>query len=630
MKNTYIGLVIILLSLSTTATAGSNVYKPDANAPRSAVPEKYKWDTSQFFTSDGQWESAYNSVKKRLDDLAVYKGKLNNLGTLKKCLDDYISLQLLFSKVGLYANLKSVEDENNEHYNNIRQRSISLANDFNTKTLFIRNEIVKLDDKTAGGIKEYKSYLEDIMRRKDRFLGDGAERVLAMAGDNLWSEVDINELPSDIEMIFKAVTRDIQLPKIKDEEGKEVQLNLSNYSKYRASKDRRVRSETVEGFFAALKKYQNVLAVTLGGEMKRDVFFAKVRGYKHAADAYLDRENIDSKVIANLINTIHQNLGPLHRYVELRKKILKLPDLHIYDLYTPLVPASDMDIPYNEGIKDIIEAMKPLGNDYVSVLSKAILPESKWVDIYPNKGKESGAFCTSTWGLHPYVKMNYQDKVDDVATLAHEFGHAMHSHLNMNAQPFVTFGYSTLVAEIASTTNEALLSKYLLKKYKDDAKMRLYLLGEQVENIRQTIYRQALFAEFEIKLHEYAEKGEPLTAELFNKTYRFLLKRYYGNGFTVGADDDVEWAYIPHFYWKFYVYSYATGLASGIAMAENMENGQAEGERYLAMLKASAMDKPLEVVKKAGIDLTKPLAVEAAARLMRDSINEMEKIYAGF
>lgn len=625
--------ILMFLLLMAVPMVSNAAYKPDANAPRSSIPTIFKWDESVLFKSDGEWESAYKKVEDGIDKLSVFRGKLNSADVIKDCLDKYADVQLLFGKVTLYSNLKNVEDEEVERYQKMRQRGVNLASNFNIKALFIREEILRLDEKTLASLMGdpklslYKGYLEDLTRRRKSLLGPEAESVLAILGDNIFAEVDLNELPSDVEMVFKSVTRDVQLPKIKDENGKEVQLTLSNYSKYRSSKDRNIRRETVESFFTALKKYQNIFAATLGGEFKRDVYLANARKYKKAVEAYLDRENIDPVVIDNLIASVHNNLKPLHRYVGLRKKLLNLPDVHIYDLYPPLVPSVESDITYDEAVKDVVSALKPMGEEYSNVLAAAIQPESRWVDVYPNKGKESGAFSSSVWGVHPFVKLNFMNNIDDASTLAHEFGHAMHSYLNAKVQPFVTSGYSTLGAEIASTTNEMLLSKYLLDKYKNDDKMRLYLLGEQVETIRTTIFRQTLFAEFEKKIHEFVEKKEPLTAALFNKTYIDLVKKYYGHDFKIGENDDIEWAYIPHFYWKFYVYSYAAGLASGITFSENIASSGQEGRKlYLNMLKAPSTAKPLDIIKRAGVDLTKPNIVDAAARLMDKAISEMEVI----
>lgn len=621
----------IVASILTAGVAAG--YTPDANAPRSSVPDIYKWDATPLFKNDGAFEAAMKDVGRRLTEIGRFKGKLASADGLAACLEEFFSIRQEMERVMLYSNLKNEQDTDDKAYEKMRQRALTLFKEFSLETSFVKQEILRMGDEDAkniladGKIAPYKEYLKDIMRRKSHVLGEEAEGVLSLAGDNLWSELDLNEIPSDVELIFKAVTRDIQLPKIKDENGKEVQLTLSNYSMYRASKDRRVRSETVEAFFASLKKYNNIMAQTLGGEMKRDVFMAKARGYKRAIDAYFDRQNVDTAVVDNLIRTVNANVKTLHRYVSLRKKLLNLPDVRIYDLYTPIVPAVDAEVPYEEAMKDVTEALKPLGDDYIAALAGALRPGSGWIDIYPNKGKESGAFSSAIWGRHPYVKLNYANVLNSASTLAHELGHAIHSHLNMNAQGYPDFGYSTLLAEIASTFNETLFSDYLLNKYKNDNSMRLYLLGETVETIRTTIFRQALFAEFENKIHEAAEKGIPLTADLMNKTYIDLIGKYYGPGFTIGENDDVEWAYIPHFYWKFYVFSYATGLSSGIAMADMVRTeGEKARDRYIAMLKESYTVPALETLKRAGVDLTKPAAIEAAVRLMDRTMAEMEKI----
>lgn len=620
----------VVLLLSQNAIALSE-YKPDANVPRSSVPAVYKWDTSALFKSDGAWESAVSEAKGRINSLKAKRSGNNTPELLKKFLSDYMETRKLLDKISMYANLKVVEDEQVEKYQKMRQRSVLLVRDMRPTHLF--EDFLRTDDAKARALindpalSSYKDYLGEMRRRNAHLMGPETEGVLSLAGDNLFSEGASNDAPSDFEMAFKAAMRDIELPKIKDEDGKEIQLTLANYGKYRASKDRRVRKDTVEGFFAALKKYQNLFAAVLAGEVKRDVFLAQARKYKRAVDAYLDRDEIDPRVIDTLIEAIHQNLRPLHRYVEFRKKVLKLKDIHIYDLYTPIVPSVSRDVSYSEGVADVEAALKPLGEKYTAELKKGISPGSGWVDVYPNRGKESGAFSNSIWRIHPFVKLNFMNGIDDVSTLAHEFGHAMHSALNMEALPYATAGYPTIIAEVASTLSEMLLSKYLIDKYQGDDEMRLYLLCEQLERIRTTIYRQTLFAEFEKKLHAFAEAGVPLTAELFNKTYKDLIRLYYGPGLTIDENDDVEWAYIPHFYWKFYVYSYATGLSSGIALSEDVfKNGDKSRDKYLEMLMTSWTVPPLETLKKAGVDLAKPDAVGAAAGLMNETVDEMEKI----
>ncbi len=625
-------LLIAILSIVFEMPKSHAGYEPDSNAPRSNVPSKYKWNTSVLFKSDGAWSGAFRAVERGASELQSYKGKLNDAVELKRCLDAFFDVKLKLSYVSLYAELKVAEDKEVERYQKMFQRTQNLSKDFNTKTSFILESILRMDDPSMNrlladnNLSIYRGAIEDMRRRRSRIMDEETERILNMAGDILFSS---SWLTSDIELIFKAVMRDIKFPKIKDEEGKLVQLNLSNYSKYRASKDRAVRKGAVDAFLGSLKEYQNIFAAALAGEMKRDVFFAEARKYDKTIAAYLDVDNIDPKVVDNLINTIHSNLRPLHRYVALRKKILKIPNIHLYDLYTPIIKEVETNVPYKEGSKMVLESLKPLGDEYVGIAKKVLAPGSGWIDLYPSKGKQSGAFSASVWNIHPFIKMNYQDEIDDVSTLTHELGHTMHSYLNMKAQPYVNFGYSTFTAEIASTFNETLLNKYLTKKYKDDDNMRLYILGNLLEQIRTTIYRQTLFAEFEKKIHEFVEAGTPITAKLLNKTYIGLIRKYYGPGFTIDKDDDAEWAFIPHFYYKYYVFTYATGLSSGIALATDvLKEGESARKKYINMLKASSHTPPLEILKMAGADLTKPHVIKAAAKLMNETITEIEKIIA--
>lgn len=627
-------IAALLLILFAAPPAPAATFVPDANTPRAAVPASFRWDTRVLFQSDGAWESAVRDLQNRITAIAGFRGQLRTTEDLAGCLAEFFAARQKLNRLSLFSTLRMAEDETAERANAMRQRTIALANTFNLETAFLRQKILRLSEQGMAAVlgdaalSPYRGFIDDLRRRKAHALDSQAERVLALAGDSLWSEIDISEIPSDVEMIFKASMRDIALPTITDEAGAVIQLTLATYGKYRASKDRRVRREAVEALFGTLAKEQDVLAATLGAEIKRDVFLARARKYDRAVDAFLDRQNVPPAVMDTLIKTVRANMRPLHRYVELRKKLLGLPDLHLYDLYPAIVPAAETDIPYTEGLDDILTALAPLGEDYVGTLSAGVRPGDGWVDVYPNKGKESGAFCSAVWNAHPFVKLNYLNDIDDVLTAAHEFGHAMHSAINAKAQPYETFGYSTFTAEIASTFNEMLVLQHLLKKYAGDDRMQLFLLGNLLETIRTTIYRQTLFSEFERKVHAFAEAGEPITATLLNATYRDLIRAYYGPGLTLDDNDGIEWAYIPHFYWKYYVFSYATGLASGIALAEKVGAGDTGArDRYLAMLREPTTAAPLEILKKAGLDLTGPGVVTAAARLMDATVTQMEKIF---
>lgn len=384
----------------------------------------------------------------------------------------------------------------------------------------------------------------------------------------------------------------------------------------------------MEALLSTLRRHQDLFAATLAGQVGLNVFFARARGYDSALAAYMDKDDIDTAVYRNLVAAVRANVAPLHRYVALRKKALGLGEIRLHDLYTPIVGKVPMEFSYPKARQLLPAALAPLGPEYVQVLKTGLDPAQGWVDVYPNKDKESGAFCSAVFGIHPFVKMNYLDDLESLSTLAHEYGHALHYHLSAKHQPYPTSSYTTFVAEIASTFNEKLLSDHLAATATSKQE-KLYVLNRLVESIRTTIYRQTLFAEFELAVHTAAEQGTPLTAPLLNQTYRDLVRHYYGEGFTLGADDETEWAYIPHFYYKYYVYAYATGLSSGIALAEKVRKGGAAArDAYLGMLAAGSSKPPLELLKGAGVDLTRPEAVEAAALLMDRVLGEMEELMA--
>jgi oligoendopeptidase F len=498
---------------------------------------------------------------------------------------------------------------------------------------FIRREVLAQSAESLAAafaaepaLASYRPYLDNLRRRANRLLSPDAERVLSLLGDNLWAEIDLNEIPSPLEDAFGALLTDIPWPEITDEQGEKVQLTLSNYSRYRASADRDVRQGAVRALFGTLRQYEHALAATLAGQFQLDVDYARARGYETALEAYLDKDDIAPAVYKNLVSTINANLPLLHRYIELRKNALGLEDIHIYDLYVPLAEGVDTEVPFAEAGSIILAALKPLGEEYGKALAVGLDPANGWMDLYPHKDKRSGAFSASVHGPHPYVFMNYQDSIDDMSTLAHEFGHALHSDLAMKAQPYASFRYVPFLAEVASTCNESLLSDYLVSHATDDAE-KASLLVERLETIRTTIFRQTMFAEFELQVHGFVEEGTPVTPALLEQTYRALVQRYYGPGYTLDADDGLEWAYVPHFYYKYYVYSYATGLTSGIAIADRLKtHGEPAAAAFLGMLEGGASAPPLELLASTGVDLTRPDALDAAMKTFGKTLDEVEKL----
>ncbi|MCK9462391.1 MAG: oligoendopeptidase F [Proteobacteria bacterium] len=618
------------------ATAPQAKGIPDGNMPRAEIPDRFKWKLEPLFASDAAFAEGLAQAAKNRAKLDGYKGKLKKPQALRECLELYFETRLLTNKATLYSANKLDTDQTSSALQGMADRALDAMSGLIATAGFIRKEILALDDGALrrayaadARLAELRPYIDEIRRRRARALGEEAERVLALAGDNLWAEIDLNELPSDHEKTFTNILADMPLPKVADAAGVEVQLTMSSYGKLRSDPERRVRRDTVEALFSTLRQYQHAYASTLSGQVRLNVTMARARGYDTARQAYMDKDDIDEEVYDNLVATVNANLEPLHRYVRLRKRIMGVDELHIYDMYTPMVAAVPMRFTYEDAARILPEALSPLGPGYVQALSEGLDVDNGWIDLYPHKGKKSGAFSCSVFGMHPFVKMNYYEEYDDLSTLAHELGHAMHSRLAMSTQPYVTSGYSAFLAEIASTTNEKLLSDYLLERAKTDEE-RLYLLNEMVDGIRTTIYRQALFAEFERAAHAAAERGEPLTAELLSRTYGGLIRTYYGPDFTMGENDDVEWAYIPHFYYKYYVYSYATGLSSGIAIAGKVKGeGAPAREAYLGMLKGGMSKPPLELLRGAGVDLTRPDAIAAAAKLMDDMLGQMERLIAG-
>jgi oligoendopeptidase F len=630
-----LAIPLFALSMEDAMAEELPAYTPDATADRAEIPDAYKWDLGKLFADDTAWEQAATELTTEIAGLEAYQGQLADGPTLLACLDRYIELHGKVNKVTLYANLQNTTDSGDAAVQARHQQALSVLDQFMGTAAFLRNEILALSDKEMGKafkkapalLERHGGYIEGLRRRKGIMLNPEAERVLSLAGDNLWAEIDLNEIPAPVESAFHALLDDIPFPMVTDEDGNEVQLNFSNYGKFRRSPDRAVREQAVDAMMATLKQYEHVFAATLGGQAEFSVFLARARGYDTALEAYLDKDNLEPAVYHNLISTVNANLEPLHRYISLRKKLQGYDAIYLHDMYVPIVEGVDQEIPFEQARALLIEALAPMGPEYIEVLEKGLDPANGWLDLYPSSDKRSGAFSASTHGVEPYVMMNYQDSMNDASTLAHEYGHAMHSYLSMEHQGYMDYRYVPFLAEIASTANEVLVEEHLLDQA-TDPKVKASILADRLAGMRGTIYRQALFAEFELALHSFVEEGTPVTAELLNTTYGDLVKKYYGPDYALGEHHELEWAYIPHFYWKYYVFTYATGLSSGITIAQKVREGEAQRDAYLGMLQAGCSAPPLEILKGAGVDLTTPEPIEAAMKRFDATVTELEALVA--
>lgn len=591
---------------------------------RSEVPLEDTWKLEDIFPSDQEWDKEFQEVKQLIPSMSSYQGKLGESAEiLFKALQAQDQLLERIGKLYTYAHMRYDQDTTNSFYQGLDDRIKNLYTQAASTLAFIVPEILSIDEEKVKGflnekeeLKLYEHSLDELNLQRPYVLTAEQEALLAEA-----SEV-MSASSNTFGMLNNA---DIQFPSIKDEDGHEVEVTHGRYIRFLESADQRVRKDAFQSVYDTYGKFKNTFASTLSGQVKKDNFNARVRKYNSARHAALASDNIPESVYENLVQTVNANLHLLHRYVKLRKKVLKLDKIHIYDLYTPLVKDVKMEIPYEEAKELILKGLAPLGEDYQNVLKEGFT--NRWVDIHENKGKRSGAYSSGAYGTNPYILMNWQDNVNNLFTLAHEFGHSVHSYYTRKEQPYAYGNYSIFVAEVASTCNEALLNDYLLKTI-DDEQKRLYLLNHFLEGFRGTVFRQTMFAEYEHLIHKKAQENEALTADLLTKEYYELNKKYFGEEDIV-IDDEIglEWSRIPHFYYNYYVYQYATGYSAATALSKQiLTEGQPAVDRYLDFLKSGSSDYPIEVLKKAGVDMTSSKPIEEACKVFEEKLNEMEAL----
>jgi len=593
-----------------------------SNLPkRSEAAPETTWNLEDIFQSQAAWDKEYKEAKKEIEDIGAYQGKLADPAQLKACFELEDELSLKVERLYVYANMKHHEDTAEPKYQALSDKSKKLSVESGEATSYITPEVLSLTDEQLdamikdSSLAKYRHTLEEMRRQKAHILSKNEEALLAQVGN-------VSSAPSTIFSMLN--NADLKFPKVKNENGEEVELSHGRYIQFLESKNRDVRREAFNAMYDTYGKLKNTLASTLSANITKNMFYAKARKYPSALEMSLYGDNIPKEVYTNLIDTIHKHLPLMHRYMDLRKKMLGLDELHMYDLFAPLVDEFKMDITYEEAKKTVGDSLQPLGDDYLKVLDEGF--NKGWIDVYENEGKRSGAYSWGAYGTHPYVLLNHKDNLNSMFTLAHEMGHALHSYYSDANQDYRNAQYTIFLAEVASTLNEALLMHYLLEK-STDPKEKMYLLTYYADQFRTTVFRQTMFAEFELLVHERAERGESLTPQELSQIYYDLNVKYYGPGMVVDKPIEMEWARIPHFYTSFYVYKYATGFSAATSFSKQiLDEGAPAVDRYLGFLKSGGSDFSINILKKAGVDMSTPEPIEQAMSVFEEIISQMEKL----
>lgn len=588
---------------------------------RSTIENKFKWTIDEMYPDEASMEKDIQKVKELIEEVKKYKGTLaDSEENLYKVLNISEEASRILQNLYVYTHMKSHEDTRiNKNQGNATKTDM-LSTELSMATSYMVPEIIAMDNAklenylNSEKLSHYKKHVDDILRLKPHTLNEREEELLAAVSD-------LSGVPENIyDMLSFA---DLQFPEIEDEKGEKVKVTHSNFSLFLKSKDQRVRKDAFEAMYSIYGQFKNTFASTLYGGIKSEIFYAKTRKYESALQGSLFQDDVSVEVYNNLIAAVHENLDSLNKYTDLKKKFLGLDKINMYDLYVPLTENFDMEIPYEKAQEIILEALKPLGEEYLENVKKAFA--EGWIDVYGNEGKQGGAYSWGSYDSKSYILLSYKDDLNSLFTLIHEMGHSMHSYYSKNNQPYLYSGYKIFVAEVASTLNELLLINYLLKNASSKEE-RVYLLNYYLEQFRTTVYRQTMFAEFEKICHEKVESGEPLTAEDFTNIYYDLNKQYYGESCEVNEDIGLEWARIPHFYSNFYVYKYATGFSAASALSKQiLEEGEGAVERYKEFLKSGGSDFPLNQLRKAGVDMEKKESVDKALHVFKDLVEELEK-----
>ncbi len=594
---------------------------------RSEVAIEDTWNLQDICVSDEAWDKAKQALSGQFDKVLMHKGKLaDSAAALLACLEANSRISKEFDRLYSYAHMKSDEDVRNSKYLGMKQELQQIITDYSSQTSFVELEIAAMDqskiDESIGrepGLKVYKMYLYDIQRTKAHRLSQKEEKILAESSL-------LADAPASIYNVFS--NAELPFPEITLSTGDTVKLNQAGYGHYRAEPNRGDREAVFVAFWKAFNNFKQTFGTQLYANVKKHMFYARARGYDSSLGLALDGDNIPTEVYQTLIQNVHNNLDLFHRYLNLKKRMLGVAQLKYSDVYAPVVKDVDLEYTYDQAKKLVLDSLKPLGKDYIRVVAHAL--ENRWIDVYPTQGKRPGGYSSGgAYDVHPYILLNFTGQYDDVSTLAHELGHTMHSYYSNKNQPYPLADYSTFVAEVASTFNEALLIDVMSKKITDDD-TRLSLLMNYLDGLKGTVFRQTQFAEFELRMHQKAERGEPLTGDALTELYAGIIREYYGHDKGICHIEDlytVEWAFIPHFYYNFYVYQYATSFTASTALAEKVLAGEPGAiEKYIEFISAGGSDYPIDILKKAGVDMTTADPFNKTMAAMTRTMDEIEKI----
>ena len=590
---------------------------------RAEIEEKYKWDLSLIYKNEAEFNQDFNEIAKKIKSFSKYEKIMDNSAkNFYNTIKEYYSITRLLEKLSVYTHLLFDQDTGNNKNQSLQGKVNNLYDKLNKVSYFVTPTILKKDYKEIEKyyeeepkLKEYEISLKQEFRYKEHILSDTEEKLLSSISKILNNNYNTYELLKD---------SDLKFDNIHDEEGREVELTCSNYSVYIESKNREVREEAFKTLYKTYKQFSNTFASTIYGNIKENTTIAKIRKYPSTINWCLYTDEVDISVYNNLINSVNNNLDILFKYYDLKKDILKLDKIHLYDIYTPIVKEYDKKYPFEEAKDTVLQALTVLGDDYVKILKEGI--DKRWIDVYPTKNKRTGGYSSGCYDTEPYILLNYQDKYNDMSTLAHEAGHSMHSYYTRHNNPYQYGDYSIFVAEVASTVNELLLAKYLLRT-STNKKEKLFILDNLMTLFKSTIYRQTMFAEFEKNIYEDAENDIPLTADYLSEKYYDLNKKYFGNNVIIDEEIKYEWTRIPHFYYNFYVYKYATGLSAACHIVNDILSKKPNAvENYKKFLSAGRTKTPLESLKLANVDLTNKDVVESAIKMFDNTIEEFKEL----